>query len=83
MAKKVGRNSQTGQFTIVKEKGETVVVEKVTGKKLPLKGYGALKGRYVVRDGIDITKPISPQSIRKGTSYRAAKPLPLMPTKKK
>ncbi len=35
-----------------------------TGRVLPLKGYGALKGQYAVRRGIDLTKPISEQAAR-------------------
>lgn len=34
-----------------------------TGRVMP-KGYGALKGQYVVRDGIDLTKPIAEQVAR-------------------
>jgi hypothetical protein len=34
-----------------------------TGRLVP-KGYGALKGQYVVRDGIDLTKPIAEQVAR-------------------
>lgn len=36
-----------------------------TGEELPLpKGYGALKGQFVVRKGIDLTKPIAEQVAR-------------------
>jgi hypothetical protein len=66
MAKKVSRDSRTGQFTVVKEHGGMTVIEKTTGKRLPLKGYGALKGQYEVRKGVDVTKPIYEQSRGKG-----------------
>ena len=41
--------------------GETVIHDRQTGKRLVLKGYGALKDEYVVRKGIDLAKPIAAQ----------------------
>jgi hypothetical protein len=41
-----------------------LIVDKKTGKTLKLRGYGALKGEYVVRIGIDLTKPIYEQATR-------------------
>jgi hypothetical protein len=35
-----------------------------TGEMLVLQGYGASKGEYVVRKGIDLTKPIYEQVLR-------------------
>lgn len=35
-----------------------------TGRLLTLKGYGALKGQFMVREGIDLTKPIAEQVAR-------------------
>jgi hypothetical protein len=33
-----------------------------TGRMIPA-GYGALKGKYVVREGVDLTKPIFEQVV--------------------
>jgi hypothetical protein len=50
------------------ERGETLVADKKTGKTLKLKGYGALKGEYVVKAGMDLTKPIYAQA--RGSALR-------------
>jgi hypothetical protein len=42
-----------------------------TGRMIPA-GYGALKGQYVVRKGVDVTKPIFEQVRR--TSVRETAP---------
>lgn len=39
----------------------TTVRDPKTGEMLVLRGYGALKGQFVVREGIDLTKPIAEQ----------------------
>jgi hypothetical protein len=41
---------------------DTVAVSRdaKTGRLIPA-GYGALKGKYVVREGVDLTKPIFEQ----------------------
>jgi hypothetical protein len=89
MAKKVGRSSASGQFTVVKRDGGASVVEKRTGKELPVKGYGVFKDRYEVRKGVDITKPIYEQTPKGGASspkkikHLPASALSNKPTKKK
>jgi hypothetical protein len=67
---KIGRNARSGQFVTVSASSRsprTTVTETVTirdessGRELPLKGYGAMKGRFVVKPGVDLSKPISSQ----------------------
>ena len=48
----------------------TVRRDAKTGRMIPA-GYGALKDQYVVRDGVDITKPIFEQ-VRRASRGRAA-----------
>ena len=45
-----------------------------TGRMLPA-GYGALKGQYVVRKGVDVTKPIFEQVRRVSGRETAPKQL--------
>jgi hypothetical protein len=60
---KIGPNKSTSRFLVRLEPGTDVLVikDKRTGKISTLRGYGALRGDYVVRKGIDLTKPIAPQ----------------------
>lgn len=67
---KIGRNARSGQFVTASNLSRTprsTVVETVTirdersGRELPLKGYGAMKGRFVVKPGVDVSKPIAAQ----------------------
>ena len=48
----------------------TVGRDAKTGRMLPA-GYGALKGQYVVRKGVDITKPIFDQ-VRRASRRKTA-----------
>ena len=41
-----------------------------SGRVLPLKGYGSMKGEFVVTPGVDLCKPIAPQVLR-GSGKRA------------
>jgi hypothetical protein len=41
-----------------------------TGRMIPA-GYGALKGQYVVRKGVDVTKPIFEQ-VRRASRRKTA-----------
>jgi hypothetical protein len=54
----------------------TVGRDAKTGRMIP-GGYGALKGQYVVREGVDVTKPIykqvSDRSRRKRTPKKVGK----------
>lgn len=47
----------------------TVVRDAKTGRMIPA-GYGALKGQYAVRKGVDVTKPIFEQ-VRRGPPGKA------------
>jgi len=51
-----------GAMSTKKHASATVAVgrDAKTGRMIPA-GYGALKGKYVVREGIDVTKPIFEQ----------------------
>ena len=48
----------------------TVGRDAKTGRMLPA-GYGALKGQYVVRKGVDVTKPIFEQ-VRRASRRKIA-----------
>jgi len=48
----------------------TVGRDAKTGRMIPA-GYGALKGQYVVRKGVDVTKPIFKQ-VGDGARRKAA-----------
>jgi hypothetical protein len=67
MAKRTPREASTGRYSVVagKERHAPHVVDRTTGRELPLKGYGSMKGQYVIKGGIDITKPILGQSTPK------------------
>ena len=41
-----------------------------SGRVLPLKGYGSLKGEFAIKPGVDLTKPIAAQTLR-GSGKRA------------
>jgi len=70
----IGRDSSKGRFTLRRHRGATCITDNETGKTLPLKGYGALKGVYVVRKGIDLSKPIFEQvsklALRQSAAHR-------------
>ena len=63
---KIGRNSSTRNFTLGSTAdGKSITIRnKITGAVLTLKGYGALKGKYVVRKGINLSKPIAAQAAK-------------------
>ena len=44
----------------------TMVRDAASGRVLPLMGYGSLKGEFALKRGIDLTKPIAAQTLRKG-----------------
>lgn len=60
---KIGPNQETGRFKLEPngEGGCATVTDKATGRILPLKGYGALKGEFRLRKGIDLSQPIAAQ----------------------
>ncbi len=63
---KIARNKSTGQFTLsADDKGSAATIrESKSGRALPLKGYGALKGEFKVREGINLSKPIAAQAAK-------------------
>jgi hypothetical protein len=72
---KVGRSAASGQFEVTPKSGSksASITNKETGKTLPLKGYGDLKGELKIRKGIDLTKPIAAQTkskLKTGTAKR-------------
>jgi len=77
---KIGRNKSTDRYSTRFEPGSDALVieDKQTGKVTTLKGYGALRDDYVVRKGIDLTKPIASQAAKK-VGHRTRK----QPTQKK
>lgn len=73
---KIARNQSTGRFTVsANGKSEPAIISDAkTGKRLPLKGYGALKGEFEVRKGLDLCQPIAAQVlVRKSRKSSAAK----------
>ncbi len=59
MAKKTSTGGEQAQ-----DAPATSVEGPQTGRRLYPKGYGALKGQYVARPGMDLTKPIAEQAAR-------------------
>ena len=57
-----------------KHASDTVAVRRdaKTGRMIPA-GYGALKGKYVVRKGVDVTKPVFEQVRCRASRKVAAK----------
>jgi hypothetical protein len=71
---KIARNSTSGQFTVSSSGGKRTTIRNAgTGQVLGLKGYGALKGEFAVKKGIDLSKPIAAQakSIKSAPGARA------------
>jgi hypothetical protein len=60
------RSSSTRRFTVTSNTNDRTVTirRKATGTALTLKGYGALKGEYIVNKGIDLSKPIAAQAAK-------------------
>lgn len=48
----------------------TLVRDVKSGRVLPLKGYGSLKGAFALKPGVDLTKPVAAQTLR-GSGKRA------------
>jgi len=68
---KIVRDSKTGQFVVRSDKRRGAVIEEIRTKRdYSLKGYGSLKDEYSVKREIDITKPISGQTMKKGTKRK-------------
>ena len=74
MAKRIAPKSK---FVVQTAPGSTTIRDTETGEIFVLKGYGALKGEYSVKKGIDLTKPIFAQTEKKkAKTAAAASPLP-------
>ena len=66
---KIGPNARKGRFVTaaVVDKNTHVRAEMVSikddasGRELPLKGYGSMRGKFVVKPGVDVSKPIAAQ----------------------
>ncbi len=70
---RIGRNARSGQFVTQSSTSrpprtsvhETVTIrDERSGRELPLKGYGALKGQFAVKPGVDLAKPIAAQAMQ-------------------
>lgn len=70
---KIGKDARSGQFVTFSKASRsprTTMSETVTirddrsGRELPLKGYGSMKGKFVVKPGFDVSKPIAAQAGR-------------------
>lgn len=64
---KIARNGSTGRFTVTSggDGKRTTIRDSRSGKLLPLKGYGALKGEFKVRSGLNLSQPIAAQAAKK------------------
>jgi hypothetical protein len=56
------RTASKSKFILETVQGSSTIRDTKTGETFALKGYGALKGAYSVKKGIDLTKPIFAQS---------------------
>lgn len=72
---KIARNGSSGKFTVRSgdDGAYTTIRDQRTGKLLPLKGYGALKGQFKVKKGLNLSKPIAAQVAKKSGKKTAAK----------
>ena len=73
MAKRIASKSK---FVLETAQGSSTIRDTETGETFVLKGYGALKGEYSVKKGIDLTKPIFAQTEKKAKTAAAANSLP-------
>ncbi len=60
-----------GKFEITSDLGFPAIKDKESGKTLSLKGYGALKGEYSVKKGINLSKPILAQTLRQAPGVKS------------
>jgi len=72
---KIARNRSTGKFTVSTgdDGGGATIRDQRTGKLLALKGYGSLKGKFEVKKGLNLSKPIAAQVVKKAVKKSAAK----------
>lgn len=70
---KIARNQSSGRYSIVSnDDGSATISDASTGRQLPLKGYGGLKGEFEIRKGLDLCKPIAAQVLIRKTRKRPA-----------
>lgn len=64
---KTDRRASIGKFALTRKSPNraATITNKETGKTLSLKGYGAMKGEFQIREGVDLTKPIAAQASKK------------------
>lgn len=64
---KIARNGSAGRFTVTStgDGKHTTIRDQRSGKLLELKGYGALKGEFKVREGFNLSQPIAAQAAKK------------------
>jgi len=76
---KIGRNASSGRIVLKSGKGgkPTTIRNKKTGEIVVLHGYGSMKGKLELREGIDLTKPIVAQVLK-----LEARPKPKSSTKR-
>jgi hypothetical protein len=72
MAKRAPSKSK---FVLETAPGSTTIRDTETGETFVPKGYGALKGMYSVKKGIDLTKPIFAQIEKRKAKTAAASTL--------
>lgn len=63
---KIGRNSSSQRIVLKPGSGgkPATIRNKETGEVLVLHGYGSMKGKLELREGIDLTKPIAAQVLK-------------------
>jgi len=60
-----------GKFEITSDLGFPAIKDMESGQTLSLKGYGGLKGEYSVKKGINLSKPILAQTLRKASRAKS------------
>lgn len=72
---KIARNGSSGQFTVSEGDGaRTTIRDERTGRLLSLKGYGAMRGEFEVKKGLNLSKPIAAQvAMQDAAKKRASK----------
>jgi hypothetical protein len=70
---KIARNGSTGRFSVAAngKNSQSTIRDSGSGVVRDLKGYGALSGQYVVRKGVDLSKPIAAQASKPKASKGA------------
>ncbi len=72
---KAKRIASSGKFVVKSDPGSSTIRDTESGTTFALKGYGALKGEYSVKRGINLTKPILAQAEKKRAKSTAGSSL--------